>query len=470
MCGIAGMIYRDTDRPVDRDILGRMAGAIAHRGPDAEGFFVERHVGIAHRRLSIIDLHGGDQPIGNEDGRIQVVFNGEIYNFRELRRDLESRGHQFRTTSDTEVIVHAYEEFGDACVERLRGMFAFAIWDGHRRRVLLARDRVGIKPLFVSLNDQRLVFGSELKSVLAHGDMQRDVDPAAVDDYFNYGVIPGSRSIFRGVEKLLPAHSLSIDVENWQVTRRRYWQLEFAPDDSLTCEEWQERLLDKLQESVRTHLVADVPVGSFLSGGMDSSVVTGLASAALPTPIQTFSIGFREARFSELDAAREIAAHFGTEHTEQIVEADAAELLPSLAQFYDEPFADSSALPTYLVSQLASRDVKVVLSGDGGDEALGGYSRYAHDLKEASIRQLLPGWLRRPWLAALANVWPKADWLPRPLRLKTFLTNMSLGDADAYANTLSLCRQPLRSRLLHADVREQLVSHKGSLIAANGYR
>lgn len=470
MCGIAGIIYRNADRPVDRDVLASMAGAIAHRGPDAEGFFVDRNVGLAHRRLSIIDLEGGDQPIGNEDGRVQVVFNGEIYNFRELRRDLEARGHQFRTTSDTEVIVHAYEEFGDACVERLRGMFAFAIWDARQRRVLLARDRVGIKPLFVSLNGERLLFGSELKTLLAHGDVDRDVDPAAVDDFFNYGVIPGSRAIFRGVEKLLPAHTLSIDLDTWNATRRRYWQLQFASDDSLSCEEWQAALLDKLRESVQTHLVADVPVGSFLSGGMDSSVVTGLATDVLATPIQTFSIGFREAQFSELDAAREIAAHFGTEHTEQVVEADAASLLPSLAQFYDEPFADSSALPTFLVSQLASRDVKVVLSGDGGDEALGGYSRYAHDLKEASIRGLIPSWLRRPWLSAAASVWPKADWLPRPLRLKTFLTNLSLSGADAYANTLSLCRQPLRSRLLNADLREQLVSHRGSLIAANGYR
>lgn len=470
MCGIAGIVYRNADRPVDRDVLASMAGAIAHRGPDAEGFFVDRNVGLAHRRLSIIDLTGGDQPIGNEDGRVQIVFNGEIYNFHELRHDLEARGHQFRTTSDTEVIVHAYEEFGDACVERLRGMFAFAIWDARQRRLLLARDRVGIKPLFVSLNGERLIFGSELKALLAHGDVDRNVDPAAIDDFFNYGMIPGSRSIFRGVEKLLPAHTLSIDLDTWRVTRRRYWQLQFAPDESLSCEDWQAALLDKLRESVRVHLIADVPVGSFLSGGMDSSVVTGLASAALPTPIQTFSIGFREARFSELDAAREIAEHFGTEHTEQIVEANAAELLPSLAQFYDEPFADSSALPTFLVSRLASHDVKVVLSGDGGDEALGGYSRYAHDLREASIRRLIPNCLRRPWLAAAASLWPKADWLPRPLRLKTALTNLSLADADAYANTLSLCRQPLRSRLLNAELREQLVSHRGSLIAANGYR
>ena len=469
MCGITGVVYSASRRIVDPCVLKRMADSIAHRGPDADGFHIDRNVGLAHRRLSIIDLEGGDQPIGNEDGSIQVVFNGEIYNFRELRSELESKGHQFKTFSDTEVIVHLYEELGDRCVERLRGMFAIALWDSRKQRLLLARDRVGIKPLFVSVNDHRIVFGSELKPLLAHGDIQRELDPAAIDEYLNYGVIPGDRCIFKGVEKLLPGHVLTIDVPNWRVERRRYWQLQFAAFETLSVDEWQEAILDKLDETVRLHLLADVPVGSFLSGGIDSSIVTGLASRALSTPIQTFSMGFRESAFNELPAAREIAEHLGTEHTERTVSADAVSLLPQLTKFYDEPFADSSAVPTFLLSQVASQHVKVVLSGDGGDEALGGYSRYAHDLKEASIRRMIPGWMRRPFLSTLAAAWPKADWLPRPLRLKTFLTNMSLPAGEAYANTLSLCRLPLRHQLLHADWRSAVRSHKTSKVAENGF-
>lgn len=469
MCGITGVVYSPSGRVVDPGVLKRMADSIAHRGPDADGFHIDRNVGLAHRRLSIIDLEGGDQPIGNEDGSVQVVFNGEIYNFRELRSELESKGHRFKTCSDTEVIVHLYEELGDRCVERLRGMFAIALWDSRRQRLLLARDRVGIKPLFASVNENRIVFGSELKPLLAHGDIRREIDPAAIDEYLNYGVIPGDRCIFRRVEKLLPGHVLTIDVPQWRIERRRYWQLNFAADETLSIDEWQEAIFAKLDETVRLHLLADVSVGSFLSGGIDSSIVTGLASRALSTPIQTFSMGFRESAFNELPAAREIAEHFGTEHTEQTVSADAVSLLPQLTKFYDEPFADSSAVPTFLVSQIASQHVKVVLSGDGGDEAMGGYSRYAHDLKEASIRRIIPNWMRRPFLSTLAATWPKADWLPRPLRLKTFLTNMSLPPGEAYANTLSLCRLPLRHQLLHADWRSAVRSHETSRVAANGF-
>ena len=469
MCGIAGVVYSEPGRSVDPGVLKRMADSIAHRGPDADGFHIDQNVGLAHRRLSIIDLEGGDQPIGNEDGSVQVVFNGEIYNFRELRSELESKGHKFQTFSDTEVIVHLYEELGDRCVEKLRGMFAIALWDSRKQRLLLARDRVGIKPLFVSVNDGRIVFGSELKPLLAHGDVRREIDPAAIDEYLNYGVIPGNRCVFRGVEKLLPGHVLTVDVPNWRIERRRYWQLRFESFETLSVDEWQEAILAKLDETVRLHLLADVPVGSFLSGGIDSSIVTGLASRALSTPIQTFSMGFREAEFNELPAAREIAEHFGTEHTEQVVSPDAVSLLPQLTKFYDEPFADSSAVPTFLVSQIASQHVKVVLSGDGGDEALGGYSRYAHDLKEASVRRFIPNWLRRPFLSTLAAAWPKADWLPRPMRLKTFLTNMSLPPGEAYANTLSLCRLPLRHQLLNADFASGVKRHNPAHAAANGF-
>lgn len=485
MCGIAGVVYSDPIRRVNSQVLSRMAAAIAHRGPDAEGVWNSSEqvhsgrvsiaapaaqVGLVHRRLSIIDLESGRQPIGNEDDSIQIVFNGEIYNFRELRRDLESRGHSFRTRSDTEVIVHLYEEYGEDCVSRLRGMFAFAIWDGRRRKLFLARDRVGIKPLFVRFDSGKLVFGSELKAVLAHGGIPRDLDPKALDEFLYYGMVPGDRCIFRGIEKLLPAHTLTLDVDTWRVERQPYWRLQFAPDRSLGIREWQEALLEKLREAVQVHMVADVPVGSFLSGGLDSSIVTGLASSMTTVPLQTFSMGFRESQFNELPAAREVASHFGTEHTEEVVTADVADLFPKLAFHYDEPFADSSAIPTFLVSQIAARRVKVVLSGDGGDEALGGYSRYAHDLKEARIRNAVPAWMRGGWLAALASAWPKADRLPRPLRLKTFLTNLALSPGEAYANTLSLCRQPLRHQLLSPDLRPSLSQEAARGIAADGFR
>jgi asparagine synthase (glutamine-hydrolysing) len=470
MCGIAGVVYSDRHRPVERSTLQRMASSIAHRGPDGEGFFVEGPVGLAHRRLSIIDLEGGQQPIANEDASIHLVFNGEIYNYRELRSDLQKQGHQFRSQSDSEVIVHLYEQYGDAFVEHLRGMFAIALWDSKNNRLVLARDRVGIKPLFFNLSNQRIVFGSELKPLLAHGDIERDVDVGSLDEYLRYGMVPGQRCIFVGVEKLLPGHLLTLDTNTWRATTRKYWQLEFRPDESLSVADWKTRLLEKLDESVRLHMIADVPVGSFLSGGMDSSVITGLAMNHVSVPIQTFSLGFKESRFNELPAARAIAEHFGTEHREEIVSANAIELLPQLATYYDEPFADSSAIPTFLVSQIASESVKVVLSGDGGDEALGGYSRYQHDLKEAQIRNVIPRWLRGPWLKAMAAAWPKADWLPRPMRLKTFLSNMARPAAEAYANTLSLSRLPFRHSLLHADLRSAARQHDSDRVVVDGYR
>lgn len=470
MCGITGILYRDSQRLIDADTLRCMARSIAHRGPDGAGFLMEPGVGLAHRRLSIIDLEGGKQPLGNEDGSVQIVFNGEIYNYQQLRRDLELRGHKFKTNSDTEVIVHAYEQYGDDCVQQLRGMFAFAIWDRRRRRMLIARDRVGIKPLYVLADGEKLLFGSELKTILAYPGVARDLDPLALDEYFNFGMVPGSRCIFRSIEKLLPGHVLTVDVSSWTVRKQRYWQLEFQPDESRSVDDWQAAIMAKLRESVQLHMVSDVPVGSFLSGGIDSSVVTGLAFEMTQVPLQTFSIGFKEARFNELPFARDVARHFGTTHVEEVISPDAVSLLPQLAQFYDEPFADSSSIPTFLVSQLAAKHVKVVLSGDGGDEALGGYSRYAHDLREASIRDRLPNWLRRTVLSNLAGLWPKADWLPRHLRLKTFLTNLSMSPDAAYANTLSLCRLPRRHQLLSSDVVRGLGGHNAGSLAATAYR
>ena len=452
MCGIAGVLYADPTRPVARGVLEAMGQAIAHRGPDGEGHLREPGLGLVHRRLSIIDLGGGAQPLGNEDGSIQVVFNGEIYNFQELRQRLEARGHSFRTNSDTEVLVHLYEDEGERLVEKLRGMFAFALWDRPRRRLVLARDRLGIKPLYVYRDGEKILFGSEMKAILAHPGVERVVDPEALEDYLALGMVPGRRAIFRRVEKLPPASTLVVRAHDLRAEPRCYWQLHLQPDPLPTLEQWQEAVRDKLSEAVRLHLIADVPVGAFLSGGLDSSVVVASAAGAVSGPLQTFSIGFREESFSELPYARDVARRFGTRHTEEIVTSDAVGLLDSLTYYYDEPFADSSALPTFLVCQLAARSVKVALSGDGGDEAFGGYARYTHDLKEAAVRRCLPSWLRRLVLAPLARAWPRTDWLPRHLRAKTLLTNLSLESGAAYANTLTLCRLPLRRRLLNGDL------------------
>jgi asparagine synthase (glutamine-hydrolysing) len=494
MCGISGIVQSDRSRPIQQESLQRMADSLAHRGPDAAGYWCEPGIALVHRRLSIIDLAGGDQPIGNEDGSVQVVFNGEIYNYPELRGILEANGHRFQTRTDTEVLVHLYEEDGERLVERLRGMFAFALWDRKARRLVLGRDRLGIKPLYVYRDAEKLLFGSELKAILAWPGVSREIDSAALEDYLAFGMVPGGRTIFRRIGKLPPAHVLVAEPGRLHRAPQRYWELRIEPDDRPTEEEWQEAIREKLAETVRAHMIADVPVGAFLSGGMDSSVVVALAAGAgqkkgtgpicrngpegaahkldlspFSSSIQTFSIGFHEESFSELPFARQVAEQFGTDHHEELVTPDAVGLIDQLAYFYDEPFADSSAIPTFLVSRLASRSVKVVLSGDGGDEAFGGYARYAHDLKEAAVRGWLPRWFRRAALGPLARVWPKADWLPRPLRAKTALTNIALEPDAAYANTLVLCRATLRRKLLAPDIAAQLNGHDPEAIIRTGH-
>jgi len=468
MCGIAGVLYADRERPAEHAILKAMGDAIAHRGPDAEGYHAERGVGLVHRRLSIIDLSGGDQPIGNEDGSIQVVFNGEIYNFHELRAALEAQGHRFRTNSDTEVLVHLYEECGERLVERLRGMFTFALWDSNNRRLLLARDRLGIKPLYVYRDAEKLVFGSEVKAILAHPRIDRTLCLDALDHYLAFGMVPGQHSIFERIEKLPPAHVLVATAGDSTQAPKRYWQLQFQPRQR-SLAEWQEAIRAKLSETVRLHMIADVPVGAFLSGGVDSSIIVALAARSTSEPLQTFSMGFHEQQFSELPFAKEVAQQFGTRHTEEIVTPQAIELLDDLAHYYDEPFADASAVPTLLVSRLASRRVKVVLTGDGGDEAFGGYARYAHDLREAAVRRRLPRWFRQRVLGLLGRLYPKADWLPRRLRAKTAFTNLSMSESGAYANTLAVGRPDLRRRLLSADVRARLAGPTPETLVEQAY-
>ena len=468
MCGIAGILTSDVGPPIARSELKAMGDAISHRGPDAEGFWSAPGIGLVHRRLSIIDLADGIQPMANEDDSIQVVFNGEIYNFQELQRRLKQQGHRFRTSSDTEVLVHLYEQHGEALVDHLRGMFAFAIWDAKKRRLLLARDRVGLKPLYYYRDAKQLVFGSEIKAILACPGLKLEIDPYAVEDYLTYGFIPGERSIFRNIRKLLPGHILSIDPQRKDAEPKQYWKLNVCEDNSRSLEEWLEALNVKFAETVDAHRIADVPIGAFLSGGIDSSaVVAQLASSG--EQLQTFSIGFNEAGFSELPYARAVAQRYGTKHVEEIVTPAAVKSLDDLVKYYDEPFADSSAVPTMHVSRLASQSVKVVLSGDGGDEAFGGYARYAHDVKEARLRALIPSFLRHSLVKHAARFWPRADWLPRALRAKSTLTNLSLEPANAYANTMSLCRQPLRQQLLSPHLRRMLTGYRPEQIIERSY-
>jgi asparagine synthase (glutamine-hydrolysing) len=373
---------------VDQELAAAMCRAIEHRGPDDRGILYAPPAFIGMQRLSIIDLEGGRQPIHNEDKSIWVVFNGEIYNYRELRHDLESRGHRFYTHSDSECIVHAYEEYGEECFTRFRGMFAIAIWDQSNSRLVLARDRLGKKPLYYAHVNGTLIFGSELKSLLLVPGVGRGLRDEAVQAYVVFGYVPTPMSIFADIHKLPPGCSLRYEGD--RVATRRYWRLTYLPKWRESDEELEARLLDLLEESVRIRLVSDVPFGAFLSGGLDSSVVVALMARNMDRPVKTFSIGFKEAAYNELEDARRVAQHFGTEHHELIVEPQAVALAEKLAWHFDEPFADSSAIPTHLVAEMASRHVKMVLSGDGGDECFAGYDRYRKYAIMNLIRRLAP--------------------------------------------------------------------------------
>jgi len=389
MCGIAGKLNKDRNKPVEAGAVRAMCQTIVHRGPDDEGIYTDGPVGLGMRRLSIIDLVGGHQPLSNEDGTVWVVFNGEIYNYRDLRPGLEARGHRFATNSDTEVIVHLYEEYGADFVKHLRGMFAIALWDRARETLVLVRDRLGIKPLYYAPLGDRLVWGSEIKALLADG-VPREIDPQALHEYLSYNYVPGPRSIFKSVRKLQPGHRLI--ARRGDVTVEPYWRPEPAPAQNGTepVAYYVERLAELLRESVRYRLIADVPLGVFLSGGLDSSTVVAVMREVSSDPIKTFSIGFEDQSFNELPYARMVAKHFETEHHEFVVRPDAVDLVPKLVHFFDEPFADSSAIPCYYLSELARQHVTVALGGDGGDEVFAGYETYAAYKVASLYRGLSP--------------------------------------------------------------------------------
>jgi len=456
MCGINGVVHTDRRHPVDRELLRRLTSTLAHRGPDADGFFWGEGAALGHRRLSIIDLSTGDQPIYNEDRSKVVVLNGEIYNFRELRAELARRGHRFSSQSDTEVIVHGWEEWGDGCVARLRGMFAIALWDGGARRLLLARDRVGKKPLYYVHDGERLLFGSELKALLNDPSVKRVVSAEALDDYLTFGAVPAPRTVYAGIHQLAPAHYLVW--EDGRVRTVEYWDpTSVGPAAKRTEVEYLEEFEAIFSEAVRLRLISDVPLGAFLSGGVDSSAVVAAMAAQSERPVVTTTITFPDSAQDEAPHARTVARSLGTDHTEVVVEPRAVDVLPRLVWHLDEPFADSSAVPSYYVARAARRRVTVALSGDGGDEVFGGYEwRYGMNLLEARVRRLIPGPLRRGILGPLSTVWPKADRLPRRLRWKAFLRNLSLPPEEAYFNDMSLFTARDKQALCTADFRRNL--------------
>ncbi|MCK6554776.1 asparagine synthase (glutamine-hydrolyzing) [Candidatus Binatia bacterium] len=454
MCGIAGIFDRaHAPDPERGDILTRMTRTLTHRGPDDEGYYLDGPAGLGHRRLSIIDLAGGHQPVSNEDGTVWVVFNGEIYNYPDLTRELEGKGHRFQSRCDTECIVHGYEEWGQECVERFRGMFAFALWDRRRQRLFLARDRLGKKPLYYAQIGATLIFGSEIKALLEYPGLDRTIDLEALSDYVSLLYVPSPKSIFRTVRKLPPGYVLVADRDG--VQERRYWDVSFAAGRAVPARP-AEGLAEVLRESVHMRLRSDVPLGAFLSGGLDSSAVVGFMASALESPAVTSSIGFPEDAFNELQFARQVAEHFHTEHHEHVVTPDAVDVLQKLVWHYDEPFADSSAVPTYYVSKLARSRVTVALSGDGGDENFAGYRRYHFDVRENQIRSLVPAALRRPLFRTLGALYPKADYLPQLFRAKTFLTNLARTPWEAYLHSVSGVNEADKAGILAGDVKADL--------------
>lgn len=454
MCGITGFVdlwstAEARDAQARPQLLDEMCQVIRHRGPDDQGVMLDDGVALGMRRLSIIDLSGGRQPISNEDGTVTIVFNGEIYNYRDLQTRLQAQGHHFATNSDTETIVHAYEEHGAGCVESLRGMFSFAIWDDREKKLFIARDRVGKKPLYYSVTRQgTFVFGSELKSLLKHPEVEREINPQALDAYFSLGYVPDPLTIFHNIEKLPPGHHLTFT--KGRLTLERYWDFRYeANGNGHRADDYLEELRELLEESVRLRLVSDVPLGAFLSGGIDSSTVVALMARNMDQPVKTFSIGFNEDSYDELKYARLTAQKFGTDHHEFVVTPGICDVVDELAWHFDEPFADSSAIPTYVVSKLAREHVTVVLTGDGGDELFAGYTRYVTERKRRAF-DLVPGMFKQGLMSPLSRRLPHGAWG------RNYLHNVSLAPVGRYLDNVSIFTGPNKELLYSDDFHELL--------------
>lgn len=449
MCGIAGFVdlWAASEVRVREEraqTLENMCRVIRHRGPDDQGVMVMDGLALGMRRLSIIDLSGGRQPISNEDGTVTIVFNGEIYNYRDLQSELRARGHRLGTNSDTETIVHLYEEYGDACVESLRGMFSFALWDDREKKLFVARDRVGKKPLYYSVTRKgTLVFGSELKSLLEHPEVTREINPDAIDAYFSLGYVPDPLAIFKNIEKLPPGHYLTF--QNGRLSIERYWDFKYETNgNGHRAADYFDELRALLEESVKIRLVSDVPLGAFLSGGVDSSTVVALMARHMDQPVKTFSIGFNEDSYNELKYARLTAQKFGTEHHEFFVTPEICDVVDELAWHFDEPFADSSAIPTYVVSKLAREHVTVVLTGDGGDELFAGYTRYVTEQKRRGF-DFVPSAIRKGLMD------PVSRHLPHGAFGRNYLYNVSLDTIDRYLDSVSIFTSPNKNLLYTSD-------------------
>ncbi len=461
MCGIVGLFDPSETNEISRELLDSMNQSQVHRGPDGGNLHIEPGVGFGHRRLSIIDISSGHQPLFNEDESIVVTYNGEIYNFVELMDELIALGHTFKTRCDTEVIVHAWEEWGGDCVQRFRGMFAFAIWDRNTKTLFMARDRLGIKPLFYTqLESGVFAFSSELKALKMIPNLSRRLDPTAIDDYFSLGYIPEPKTIYQNVHKLEPAQSLTFTVGQNRFSLSTYWLLSQQTPQVVSAETAADELTDKIREAVDIRMVSEVPLGAFLSGGVDSGAVVSQMACLSQEPVNTCSIGFDVNRFDETQYAKAVSERYQTNHFEGCVAFDDFSLIDTLPSLYDEPYADSSAIPTYRVCELAKQRVTVALSGDGGDEHLAGYRRYCWHMNEERLRSAVPLGLRRRVFGPLGRLYPKADWAPRVFRAKTTFESLARSSVEAYFHSVSLTTQPQRQQLFSAGLTRDLQGYR----------
>jgi asparagine synthase (glutamine-hydrolysing) len=457
MCGIAGIFHLETPKPVDPERVRKMTDSIAHRGPDGSGIWTAPGIGLGHRRLSIIDLAGGAQPMLTDDERYVLSFNGEVYNFRELRKELEGHGHKFKSDSDTEVILHGWRQWGEECVKHLQGMYALAIYDQKLRKLWLVRDRLGVKPLhYAPLPDGSVIFGSELKALLAHPALRREPDLQAVDDYMAFGYVPDHRCLVKGVKKLPAGTTLALEQGKPLPSPVTYWDIDYSDRVKGSEQELEEELLRLMRRAVTSRMVADVPLGAFLSGGVDSSSVVAFMAEESRKPVKTCSIGFDVKGLDESNYAQLIAKRFATDHHTRTVGSDDYGLIDRLADHFDEPFADASALPTFRVCELARETVTVALSGDGADEALAGYRRHIFHHNEERVRGLIPASIRSNILGPLGSIYPKADWAPRPLRAKSTLLSLARSGEEGYAEAIGINTPELRQSLYSAGFSSKL--------------
>ncbi|RIZ66703.1 MAG: amidotransferase 1, exosortase A system-associated [Methylococcales bacterium] len=461
MCGIVGIFDLKEKREINRDLLSRMNESQHHRGPDEGNLYIEAGLGFGHRRLSIIDISSGQQPMISADNNVVLTYNGEVYNFLDLKKELEDLGYHFKTHCDTEVILVAWQAWGEACVQRFRGMFAFAIWDKNQQTLFLARDRLGVKPLYYAeLSSGQFIFSSELKALKQHPNLLKTFDATAIEDYFGFGYIPDPKTIYKNVYKLEPGFCLTLKHGQPNYLPKQYWNLSFTPrlaqDEQATGEE----LIARLREAVKIRMVADVPLGAFLSGGVDSSAIVAMMAGLSKDPVNTCSISFGDPAYNESKFAAQVADRYNSQHHVEQVNADDFSLIDQLAGLYDEPYADSSALPTYKVCELAKKQVTVVLSGDGGDENLAGYRRYRWHKYEEQMRSWLPTHIRKPVFSRLGQVYPKADWAPKLFRAKSTFESISRDSLEGYFHSVSSLSNELRSKLFSTQLKQELQGYQ----------